>query len=124
MIKFLFGSKLGSAAPSEKAVLVLESSDKMATWLEPAKEDVTKFMTCIERDCASFNAMLFSGAGLTPYVPVPFTPTFPEGKVKKGSADCIKWITKQYNPKALNATPWPPDWLGLIEALCKEDLPK
>jgi hypothetical protein len=120
-IKYLYGSKLGAEAPPKDIVVVAEVSDKMVTWMENAKNDILPFFTgVIEKSVESFNMMLFSSAGVTPYMPT-FTPTVPEGKVKKGAADCQKWLGKQYNPKAAGNAPWPPDWLQLVETLVKEE---
>jgi hypothetical protein len=122
-LKYMFGSKLDKEVASDRVAIVMESSDKMAPYLEAAKNDVNLLIPVLERDCASFNTFLFSSAGITPYQPV-WTPTFPDPnnkKSKKGSQDCLKWINKQYNPKAMAGAPWPPDWLALVEALCKEN---
>jgi hypothetical protein len=120
-IKYLFGSKLGADAPSTNICICAEISDKMVTWMENAKNDILPFFTgVIEKQVESFNMMFFSSAGVTPYMPT-FTPTVPEGKVKKGAADCQKWLGKQFTPKAGAAAPWPPDWLQLIETLVREE---
>jgi hypothetical protein len=126
-LQYLYGSKLGgdkAPPPSERVAIVIEKSDKMAPYVDNAKDDVMKFFTAVEKNGqeATFNTFFFSSAGITPYKPTYLPCVAPPGTkgpaARAGSMDCIKFLTKQCNPKAFQATPWPPDWLALIEALC------
>jgi len=93
-LKYLFGSKLGADAPTTNVMIVIEISDKIVPYMENIKNDILAFFaTVIEKNTGqgvnveSFNLLFFSSAGVVPYMPT-FTPTVPEGKVKKGAADC------------------------------------
>jgi hypothetical protein len=120
-LKYLFGSKLGADAPTNNIIIVIEISDKMVPFMENVKNDILAFFaTVIEKGVESFNLIFFSSAGIVPYMPT-FTPTVPEGKVKKGAADCQKWLQKQFTPKAGANAPWPPDWLQMVEWLVKDE---
>jgi hypothetical protein len=120
-LKYLFGSKLGAGAPTNNVILVIEISDKIVPYMENIKNDILAFFaTVIEKGVESFNLIFFSSAGIVPYMPT-FTPTVPEGKVKKGAADCQKWLQKQFTPKAGANAPWPPDWLQMVEWLVKDE---
>jgi hypothetical protein len=120
-LKYLFGSKLGADAPTTNVLIVIEISDKIAPYMENIKNDILAFFaTVIEKTVESFNLIFFSSAGIVSYMPT-FTPTVPEGKVKKGAADCQKWLQKQFTPKAGANAPWPPDWLQMVEWLTKDE---
>merc|ERR1711972_1206119 len=42
--KYMIGSKLGDAAPKQRALIVVECSDRLSQWVDEAKEEVRKLL--------------------------------------------------------------------------------
>jgi len=121
--RYMEKSKLGLKAPSENVLILCESSDKMAEWLEEAKEEVKKFLeTVIGNDdvtkaVESFNVVVFTKDGATnPWKPT-YSSTEKDEKGKGGLPDAIKWFMKTYNPKTALTQAYPPNWIAALDKM-------
>lgn len=118
--KYMVGSRLGEHAPAKDALIMIEQSDKMVTWVDEAKDEVTKLLNqVIDVECETFNLGVFSaGSGAN------WCPQFQsKADPKKGLADSIKWLGKNVSVKTCGAQAFPPDWSGLVKRLTGDKLP-
>jgi len=117
--RFVYGSKLGQVCPKSNVAVVAELSDKMAPYHENAQTDIFKFFGhVIEKHADNFHFSLFSSAGATPHKPTGYQPTWG----KTGAADAMKWMGKQFTPKAMLAQAWPPNWVAMLEQFVSEEM--
>lgn len=121
--EFMYGSKLGGddKAPRKNALVVLELSDKQAQWIDETKDEVTKYLNLVinEGECESLNIATFSGGAVSTWCPGFQSKTDP----KKGLPDALKWLNKNFNPKACSAAAFPPDWCGMLNKFTAEGTP-
>jgi hypothetical protein len=116
--KYMYGSKLGAAAPRGRVLLALELSEKLAPWIAEATDEVTKFVNEVidKGPTDTYNICLFSQGNCTTWMPQYQSKADP----KKGLADSLKFLKKNFNAKVANQ-PYPPDWLGMINKFCTAD---
>jgi len=90
----MYGSKLclDCKAPRKNALIILESSDKQAQWIDETKDEVTKLLNTViaEGECESINIATFSGGSVSAWCPSFQSKSDP----KKGLADSLKWLNK------------------------------
>lgn len=120
--EYMYGSKLGEKAPKTRVLLALELSEKLAPWILEATDEVTKFINEVidKKDTETFNIALFTSSAVTTWQPPPSanaTGYQPKTDPKKGLADSLKFLKKNYNAKVANQ-PYPPDWLAMINKFC------
>jgi hypothetical protein len=119
--KYMIGSKLGETGPKQKALVVIELSEKMGTWEAETKDEVTKLLNTVIRPdggATTLNIATFSSAGVNMWMPtVPFQN---KDDAKKGLDDAIKWLNKNFSAKTCGPQPFPPDWMGMITKLMGE----
>jgi hypothetical protein len=109
--KYMIGSKLGEKAPPKDALILIEQSDKMATWVDEAKDEVVKLLNeVINEQTETFNIGVFNAGGQATWCPQFQSKTDP----KKGLADSIKWLGKNVSAKTCGAQAFPPDWPGML----------
>mmetsp|Transcript_39783 Transcript_39783/g.105212 ORF Transcript_39783/g.105212 Transcript_39783/m.105212 type:complete len:448 (+) Transcript_39783:118-1461(+) len=118
--RYMIGTKLGQLeqAPNKNALIAIELSDKQAMWCDETKDEVAKLLNGVinEGECETFNICLFSGS-----TQVVWCPQFqPKTDPKKGLADALKWLNKQFSAKTAGASAFPPDWQGLITKFTAE----
>eukprot|EP00440_Ansanella_granifera_P057976 gb/GFBE01062847.1/.p1 GENE.gb/GFBE01062847.1/~~gb/GFBE01062847.1/.p1 ORF type:complete len:444 (+),score=147.20 gb/GFBE01062847.1/:1-1332(+) len=115
--KYMVGSKLGEQAPRKNALILIEQSDVQSAWVDETKDEIVKFINgVIEPECETFNLAMFSGSTVTPWCPQFQSKTDP----KKGLADALKWLNKQFSAKSCGAQSFPPDWCGAINKYTAE----
>eukprot|EP00929_Paragymnodinium_shiwhaense_P119842 TRINITY_DN91753_c0_g1_i1.p1 TRINITY_DN91753_c0_g1~~TRINITY_DN91753_c0_g1_i1.p1 ORF type:complete len:525 (-),score=157.88 TRINITY_DN91753_c0_g1_i1:82-1656(-) len=120
--KYMIGSKLGERCPKQKALILLECSDKQATYVEEGKDEVTKLIRTIFADedegLSTYQIATFSGAGQSIWFPgAPFQA---KDDPKKGLEDSLKWINKNFSAKTCQAQGFPPDWCAMLNKFCGE----
>lgn len=118
--RYMIGTKLGELeqAPRKNALIAIELSDKQAMWVDETKDEVTKLLNGVidESECETFNICLFSGNNQLTWCPQFQPKTDP----KKGLADSLKWLNKQFSAKTCAGSAFPPDWQGLITKFTAE----
>jgi hypothetical protein len=115
--KYMVGSKLGEHAPAKDALILVEQSDKMTTWVDEAKDEVTKLLNqVIDVECETFNLGVFNASGGTNWCPQFQSKVDP----KKGLADSIKWLGKNVSAKTCNPQPFPPDWSTMVQKITSD----
>jgi len=118
----MIGSKLGDAAPKQRILILLELSDKIAQWVDEAKEEVRKLLyEVVEKDenTTTLNVATFSGAGQTLWLPQ----YQPKDDAKKGLDDAFKWVNKNFSAKTCGAQSFPPDWIAMFSKFVGEGIP-
>eukprot|EP00927_Polykrikos_kofoidii_P059427 TRINITY_DN54581_c0_g1_i1.p1 TRINITY_DN54581_c0_g1~~TRINITY_DN54581_c0_g1_i1.p1 ORF type:complete len:492 (-),score=110.16 TRINITY_DN54581_c0_g1_i1:156-1484(-) len=112
--KYMIGSKLGEVTPPQRVLIVIELSDKLNTWIEEAKGEVTKLIREViaPGETSTYNIATFSGSGQSLWIPG--TPFQSKEDPKKGLEDSIKWLTKNVSPKTMGAQSFPPDWSAML----------
>lgn len=112
--KYMVGSKLGEHAPAKDVLILVEQSDKMATWVDEAKDEITKLLNqVVNVESETFNLGVFSAGGGANWCPQFQRLDDP----KKGLADSIKWLGKNLSAKTCNPQAFPPDWKTLVEKI-------
>jgi len=116
--RYMIGSKLGDAAPRKNALIVIEQSDKVAAWIDETKDEVTKLINGVinEGECESLNIACFSASSVTMWCPQFQPKTDP----KKGLADSLKWLGKNFSAKTCAPQAFPPDWLSMLDKCAGE----
>mmetsp|Transcript_40425 Transcript_40425/g.72633 ORF Transcript_40425/g.72633 Transcript_40425/m.72633 type:complete len:445 (-) Transcript_40425:62-1396(-) len=115
--KYMIGSKLGEKAPRKNALILVEQSDAQAAWVDETKDEILKFINgCIEPDCETFNIGLYNGSAVTTWCPQFQNKADP----KKGLADAIKWLNKNFSPKTCGPQSFPPDWTAALTKFTSE----
>lgn len=109
--KYMIGSKLGEHAPAKDALILIEQSDKMAQFVDEAKDEVSKLLNeVVNVECETFNLGVFNSGGQTTWCPQFQSKNDP----KKGLADAIKWLGKNVSVKTCNPQAFPPDWGAML----------
>lgn len=118
--EFMQGSKFGDKAPRKNALFVIELSDKQAAYIDETKDEITKFMNNVisEGECETINLALFSGGGVNMWCPQFQSKSDP----KKGLADSLKWLNKNFNAKTAAGQAFPPDWAGMLNKFTAEGM--
>jgi len=120
---YMFGSKLSPdcKAPRKNALILLELSDKQAQWIDETKDEVTKLLNTViaEGECESLNMATFSGGAVTTWCPQFQSKTDP----KKGLADSLKWLNKNFSAKTCASNAFPPDWCAMLNKFTAEGTP-
>merc|ERR1719324_2115456 len=63
--RYMVGSKLGEHAPTDKVLICMELSDKIANWCDEVKDEVVKFLnTAIQEETDTFNLATFASGGV------------------------------------------------------------
>mmetsp|Transcript_1576 Transcript_1576/g.3443 ORF Transcript_1576/g.3443 Transcript_1576/m.3443 type:complete len:445 (+) Transcript_1576:207-1541(+) len=116
--RYMIGTKLGTAAPRKNALIVIEVSDKQQAWIDETKDEVNKLLNLVinEGECETFNIATFSGNAVTTWCPQFQAKTDP----KKGLADSIKWLNKNFSAKTCSAQAYPPDWPAMLQKFTAE----
>jgi hypothetical protein len=121
--EFMYGTKLcaEAKAPRKNALIVLELSDKQAQWIDETKDEVTKLLNTVinEGECETFNMATFSGGAVQTWCPGYQSKSDP----KKGLADSLKWMGKNFSAKACASASFPPDWCALLQKFTAEGTP-
>lgn len=120
--KYMLGSKLGDVAPRQRALIVVECSDRQQQWVEEAKEEVRKLLyETIQKqeDTTTLNIATFSATGCNTWLPQ----YQPKDDPKKGIDDAFKWLNKNFSAKTCGAQAFPPDWLGMLNKIHGEGVP-
>lgn len=119
--RYMIGTKLGDKAPRKNALIAIELSDKQAMWVDETKDEVTKLLNGVinEGDCETLNLCLFSGSAQQVWCPQ----FQPKADPKKGLADALKWLNKNFNAKTCGAAGFPPDWTGLLTKFTSDGQP-
>lgn len=116
--EYMWGSKLGKTAPRKNALILVETSDKQAQWIVEVKDEITKFINGViaEQECETFNIATFNSQGTVTQWQQQFQP---KTDPKKGLADSLKWLNKNFSPKTCNQA-WPPDWQAALNKFTAE----
>eukprot|EP00425_Heterocapsa_triquetra_P023801 CAMPEP_0195108794 /NCGR_PEP_ID=MMETSP0448-20130528/86710_1 /TAXON_ID=66468 /ORGANISM="Heterocapsa triquestra, Strain CCMP 448" /LENGTH=420 /DNA_ID=CAMNT_0040145363 /DNA_START=30 /DNA_END=1289 /DNA_ORIENTATION=- len=116
--RYMIGTKLGDKAPRKNALIAVELSDKQAVWVDETKDEITKLLNGVinESECDTFNLCLFSGSAQQVWCPQFQSKADP----KKGLADALKWLNKNFSPKTCGASSFPPDWDSMIKKFTGE----
>jgi len=119
--QYMLGSKLGEEAPRKNALIVVELSDKQQQWIDETKDEVTKLMNLViaDAECETINICTFSGSNVTTWCPQFQQKTDP----KKGLADSLKWLNKNFSAKTCASSSFPPDWCALLNKFTAEGTP-
>jgi len=121
--RFMWGSKLGEEdqVPRKNALIVLELSDKQQQWIDETKDEVTKLLNGViaEGECESLNMCTFSASAVTTWCPQYQSKTDP----KKGLADSLKWLNKNFSAKTCASNQFPPDWSAMLNKFTAEGMP-
>jgi len=126
--KYMIGSKLGDTAPRQRALIILELSDRQGTWVDETKEEVRKFLYEVinkQEDTTTLQIATFSGAGVNKWTSTikPDPGYQPKDDPKKGIDDAFKWLGKQFSAKTCAAQSFPPDWIGMLNTFIGEGIP-
>lgn len=114
--RYMTRSKLGDndTAVSSRALILVELSDNILRFCEEVKDEVKKLLEkTIAEGTETFNIWLFSPTAIAKWCPQ----YQPKDDPKKGLADSIKWLNKNFTPKVAGANPFPPNWLNIVEQL-------
>lgn len=116
--RYMSGSKLGDKAPRKNALILIEQSDKQAAWVDETKDEITKFLNGVvmEGACETFNMAVFNGSAVTPWCPQFQSKTDP----KKGLADSLKWLNKNFSAKTCSPQAFPPNWVQALDRFTSE----
>jgi hypothetical protein len=118
--QFMEGSKLGDEGklPRKNALILLELSDKQASFVDETKDEVNKYLNKVLADgeCETLNVATFSGSNVSTWCPQFQQKTDP----KKGLADSQKWINKNFSAKTCAAQAYPPDWCAVLNKFTAE----
>eukprot|EP00931_Biecheleriopsis_adriatica_P088710 TRINITY_DN62970_c0_g1_i1.p1 TRINITY_DN62970_c0_g1~~TRINITY_DN62970_c0_g1_i1.p1 ORF type:complete len:484 (-),score=137.66 TRINITY_DN62970_c0_g1_i1:45-1379(-) len=117
--KYMIGSKLGAegTGPRKNALILIEQSDVQAAYVDETKDEILKFINnVIEPETETFNLAMFSGSAVTTWCPQFQNKADP----KKGLADALKWMNKQFSAKSCAAQAFPPDWVAAINKFTAE----
>jgi hypothetical protein len=121
--QFMYGSKLGEEgkAPRKNALIVIEASDRQAQWIDETKDEVTKLLNTViaEGECESLNLAFFSGGSVTTWCPQYQS----KSDSKKGLADSLKWLNKNFSAKSCQSQSFPPDWSAMLNKFTAEGTP-
>lgn len=119
--KYMMGSKLGDKSPKQKALIVVECSDKQHQWVDETKDEIIKLLNLVirvEGGASNLNIATFSASGVNLWMPsVPFQA---KDDAKKGIDDAIKWLGKNFSAKTCGGQAFPPDWNGMLNKLMGE----
>ncbi|CAD7942718.1 unnamed protein product [Amoebophrya sp. A120] len=116
--KYMNGSKFGEKCPRKNVWIVAEATALTGPFVANIIDEITKFIqTCVEENCQCFNLAVFGAEGTW----MQWCPTFQSPQdPKKGAADSIKWINKQFTAKVCGANDFPPDWVQMFEKCFEE----
>mmetsp|Transcript_14565 Transcript_14565/g.51196 ORF Transcript_14565/g.51196 Transcript_14565/m.51196 type:complete len:443 (+) Transcript_14565:152-1480(+) len=116
--RYMLGTKLGGTAPRKNALIAIEASDKQQGFIDETKDEVTKLLNSVinEGECESFNIATFSTSAVTAWSPQFQLKTDP----KKGLADALKWLNKNFSAKTCSSQPYPPDWISMLNKFTGE----
>lgn len=116
--RYMIGSKLGDTAPRKNALILIEQSDKQSAWVDETKDEIIKFLNGViaEGECETFNMAVFSASAVTSWCPQFQPKTDP----KKGLADSLKWLNKNFSAKTCGPQAYPPDWVSAISKFTAE----
>jgi len=116
--RYMIGSKLGETAPRKNVLILVECSDKQQQWINEVKDEITKFLNgvILDGDCETFNIATFSQGAVTSWMPQFQSKADP----KKGLADSLKWLNKNFSPKTCSPQSFPPDWLEALNKFTAE----
>lgn len=115
--KYMIGTKLGESAPIRNALIVLELSDKQQQWIDETKDEAVKLINTVFEACTdTFNVATFSASSVNCWCPNYQSKTDP----KKGLADALKWINKNFSARNASSQGFPPDYVNMLERFTGE----
>eukprot|EP00397_Hematodinium_sp_SG-2012_P027493 GEMP01028892.1.p1 GENE.GEMP01028892.1~~GEMP01028892.1.p1 ORF type:complete len:447 (+),score=121.33 GEMP01028892.1:114-1454(+) len=110
---YMYESKFGKRAPRKEVLLMAERSEQMGAYGNEVIDELKKFMEQVIVNCSSFDIGTFNEEVVL-YSPKYESPQDP----KKGMPQAIKWLSKNFNGKAMEELP-PPNWLAMLESAFK-----